>query len=180
MDGVTIRVRAGGNLRGGGSGGGKGGNGTYTGTEGPFGNASYHIAEPEWGGQYWTWAGVDKTPGGLNADGWTYYKPAGYHWSINERVWYYSIYRVGPIATTSGNAGRGRGYDGANTNGVAGGTNSGLSGNGGDWGAAGTNGAAGNAGSGSNAGSPGKAANLNSRTNCAVLTAGGTNLGLVA
>ena len=188
MDNVTVRVRGGGNLRGGGGGGGKGGDGSATTTQGPTydhdGPAYYAWLDVN-GSQrniYWeaysgpTYIIYDGSSSYAAPDGWTYhrdYYPGAYSgWN--------AIRRTQLSTTTSGAAGRGQGYDGAKTNGVAGGTNSGLSGNGGDWGSVGANGANGNAGSGSNAGSPGKAANLNSKLNCAVVNEGGTISGVAA
>jgi hypothetical protein len=183
MDNVTVKVRGGGNLRGGGGGGGKGGAGSSTTTE----NRSYPGSYYNWntsGSSYAVlWDGVSVSSGGGNPTTvyvapWTY-APTGSNLA-SPPDYHYSVQRTQPVATTSGAAGRGQGYDGAKSNGVAGGTNSGLSGNGGDWGSAGTNGAAGNAGSGSNAGLAGKAANFNGRLGCSVANEGGTILGVAA
>jgi hypothetical protein len=181
MDSVMIRVRGGGNLRGGGSGAGKGGDGRSNNTQG-----EYSGAEPEY---YWNTAGngftliywggkiYEANPGPPLTD-WN--RGDGYLYS-RAHLMFGSVWAITQSQiTTSGAAGRGQGYDGAKTNGVAGGAGSGLSGNGGDWGTAGTNGAAGNSGSGSNAGSPGKAVNFNGRMGCSVVNEGGTILGVAS
>jgi hypothetical protein len=159
-------------IRAGGGAGGKGGAGTTI--DGPYMNAPV-LGGTQWGtnasvngGQYnLYWGGsliIYRNPnehgGGtyvnvtsVTTGGFTYLR-GSYHSNLSGwNIYYVSRYTAGTDPNTvGGNGGRGHGHDGANANGVAGGTNAGAGGNGGDWGASGTAGAAGNAGGGTAAG----------------------------
>lgn len=171
QSGVT--VLGSGTIRSGGGAGGKGGNGSNV--EGPFYSPDYtyiwavNFSNPMGVNIYWAGvrAGGYGYPDGTYppetsyaVGGYTYLRGASYGPNGGYNFYRYGVSRYLTAAgqnTTSGNSGRGQGHDGAKSNGIAGGTNSGLSGNGGDWGASGTAGAAGNAGGGTAAGLAGYA-----------------------
>jgi hypothetical protein len=117
-----------GSIRAGGGAGGKGGNGTATTTQGPFYNNSgspFYVWQNYTGindAMIWNDAYYLSVPLGATSyspgDGWTYLRGA---FQLNDGgVNYWAVSRQQSTPTTSGNAGRGQGYDGTRTNGVAG------------------------------------------------------------
>lgn len=161
-----VKLLGSGAIKAGGGSGGKGGAGSSSvSVDGAwvFWNTSWEDAWPSGGGRDIFWLGVHKftgtsvqqqfgNPSHVGNDGATYtrlHKVSNQHGSgQNQSSGSFAVRRTANEATVGGNGGRGRGHDGANANGVAGGTNAGAGGNGGDWGANGTPGTNGNAGSG--------------------------------
>lgn len=182
MDNVTIKVRGGGNLRGGGGGGGKGGAGTGA-LDGPYYTRDVYDYSLYIGQLYLSWAGSSLIAGGtwnptsVDTGGYRYFAGA---YQGNDGADHWAVSRALLGGGVGGNGGKGRGYDGANTSGAAATGSGGVGGNGGTWAAVGTAGTAGNTGGGSAAGSAGKAANFNGKNGCAVVNEGGTVSGIAA
>lgn len=207
-NGEKINIPYYGTVRSGGGGGGRAGNGGqgvwYSGRlyqEGPAysGNTRWEVnasyCTVVWGG-----AGLgnyDRSLTSLSSGGWVYYR-GSYAGTDGDQWQYYQIYRQTTVydvpnytaGGVAGNAGRGRGFDGAATTGAAavgGGTNagaSGKSGDGGDWGSSGQAGANGNTGN-YTAGAAGSAAGLAGyyllgTANAVLTNLGGSLLGRVA